>query len=814
MFIYIIAFLVVICFLLYFRASLLVWTGLGALTLITEYFFCPSIGFSFYLVSAIFVAVMSILNILPLRRLLLTNRIFSIYKKILPKLSSTEKEALEAGTVWWDGELFSGKPNWEKLLSYEIKELTEEEKKFLAGPATELCSMLDDFQITEDLKDMPLSVWNFIKKERFLGMVIPTEYGGLGFSARAHSEVVQMLATRSATAAVTVMVPNSLGPAELLRKYGTTEQKDYYLPRLATGTEVPCFALTSPQAGSDASSMPDSGVVCRGMYNGEEVLGINLNWEKRYITLGPVATLLGLAFKLFDPDNLLDGNENKKILGITLALIPTDLEGIEIGDRHYPLNSGFHVGPNYGKDVFIPLDKIIGGVDYAGKGWQMLMDCLAEGRSISLPALSTGFSKLCALTVGAYARIRKQFNMPIGKFEGVEAKLAEIAVNTYISDSVRELTAGAVDSGEKPSVISAIAKYHLTEMARVTVNNSMDVIGGAGICLGPRNLIGKVYEAIPIGITVEGANILTRSMIIFGQGAIRCHPFVLNEMMAVAEDDNVKFDKAIIAHIGFAASNKVRTAAMALTCARFVCAGKAKVSPEVKPYIRQLTRLSSTLAYMADISMFLLGGSLKRREALSARLGDVLSEMYLASSVIKKYESNSEKREKEEKYLMEYALKRSLYNAQEAFMGVFDNFPVIFGGFIGCILKFYTFPYGRVFKAPSDKDAHLAASVILTPSELRDSLTEGTYIPASDEEPVGLLELALLKVIKAEEVEAKINKAVKDKLIAKGKNSVKDALDKKIITENDVKIIDEANSAREEVIKVDSFKQSQGLFSK
>ena len=729
-------------------------------------------------------------------------------------MSDTEREALEAGTVWWDGELFSGKPNWKNLLDFEITELTSDEKEFINNKVAKLCSMLDDFEITEELKDLPDNVWDFIKKEKFLGMIIPTEYGGLGFSARAHSEVVQMLATRSATAAVTVMVPNSLGPAELLRKYGTTEQKDYYLPKLATGEEVPCFALTSPKAGSDASAMPDNGVVCHGQYEGSEVLGIKLNWEKRYITLGPVATVLGLAFKLFDPDGLIG---DKKELGITLALIPTDTEGLEIGDRHFPLNSGFQVGPNFGKDVFIPIDKIIGGVDFAGRGWQMLMDCLAEGRSISLPALSTGNSKLCALTVGAYSRIRKQFNMPIGRFEGVEAMLAEIAANTYLSDGVRLLTASAVDSGEKPSVLSAIAKYHLTEFARTTVNNSMDIIGGAGICLGPKNLIGKIYEAIPIGITVEGANILTRSMIIFGQGAIRCHPHVLNEMMAVAENDNVKFDKAIISHIGFAASNKARTIIMGLTCGKFICTGKSKLSPEVRPYVKQLTRMSTVLAYMADMSMFLLGGSLKRREAVSARLGDVLSNLYLASSVIKKYEDSTNK--EEERPLMEYNLKRALYNCQEAIIGVCNNFPVptsgsIIGKVLGKILKFYIFPYGRVYLPPSDLDAHKACSTIMSPSTLRDNLTEGTYIPTDESEQVALMEATLLKVIKAEEIERKINLAIKDGSLNKSEKLIEDALSNGIITTEEKEIINSANSAREEVIAVDSFKQSHSLFTK
>jgi len=714
-------------------------------------------------------------------------------------MSDTEREALEAGTVWWDADLFSGRPDWQKLINYEVSELTEKEQAFIDGPVQKLCAMLDDFEITEALKDLPKSVWDFIKKEKFMGMVVPEEYGGLGFSARAHSEVVQILATRSATAAVTVMVPNSLGPAELLKKYGTDEQKNYYLPRLATGEEIPCFGLTNPSAGSDAASIPDEGVVCKKEINGEEVIGITLNWEKRYITLGPVATVFGIAFQLKDPDKILSDNT---FPGITLALIPRDTEGLEAGERHFPLNSGFQVGPNYGHDVFIEIDKIIGGAEYAGKGWAMLMNCLAEGRSISLPALSTGSSKLCSHSAGAYARIRKQFNMPIGRFEGVELKLAEIAANTYMSDAVRVLTATAVDLGEKPSVISAIAKYHLTEMCRTTVNDAMDVVGGAGICLGPKNIFGKVYEALPIGITVEGANILTRSMIIFGQGAIRCHPHVLDEMMAVSENDGAKFDKAFISHIGFVASNKARTIVLGLTCSSVACV--KGVSKDVKCYAKHLTRLSSAFAYLADVSMFLIGGSLKRREAVSARLGDILSNLYIASAVIKKYEASDNKAE--EKPLMEYSLKTCLYNAQEAFYGVFENYPIPFGGVVGKVLKFYIFPYGRIFKKPSDKDSHKAAGTILTPSNVRNMLTEGVYIPDTNDEQVKLIETTLLKVVAAEKVEMKIKQAVAEGKLEKN-STMDDAMKAGVITDGEKAIVDSANEARLKVIQVDSFPQ-------
>src|SRR5204863_1209453 len=487
---------------------------------------------------AVVLVLAAAVNIPFIRRKLVTDRVLALYRRILPDMSQTEKEAIDAGTVWWDGDLFSGRPDFDKLLAVPEPRLSAEEQAFLDGPVEELCAMCNDWEITHELQDLPAHVWQFIKDKGFLGMIIPKKYGGLGFSALAHSAVVMKLSTRSSAAAISVMVPNSLGPAELLLHYGTDEQKNHYLPRLAKGLEVPCFALTNPEAGSDAASIPDTAVVCRGMWQGKEVLGMRVTWDKRYITLGPVATLLGLAFRLYDPEKLISEKED---LGITCALVPTHTPGVNIGRRHLPLNAVFQNGPNSGKDVFIPMDYIIGGVDRVGQGWRMLMNCLAVGRSISLPASGVGAAKLAARTTGAYGRVRVQFKTPIGKFEGVEEALARIGGNTYMMDAARKLTMTALDLGEKPSVISAICKYHMTERMRQIINDCMDVHGGKGIMLGPNNMLGRAYQSIPVAITVEGANILTRSMIIFGQGAIRCHPFVLKEIEAAAKNDLAEF---------------------------------------------------------------------------------------------------------------------------------------------------------------------------------------------------------------------------------------------------------------------------------
>jgi acyl-CoA dehydrogenase len=578
-------------------------------------------------------------NLPVLRRKLVSDAVLSAFRKLLPPMSQTERDAIEAGTVWWDGELFSGRPDWQRLLATPTPALTAEEQRFLDHDVEELCAMVTDWETTHVYRDLPPRAWQFIKDRGFLGMSIAKEYGGLGFSAYAHSQVMTKLSTHSGTVSVTVMVPNSLGPGELLAHYGTEEQKRHYLPRLAKGLEIPCFALTAPAAGSDAASIPDHGIVCWGEHEGERVLGLSVTWDKRYITLGPVATLLGLAFRAFDPDHLVGERED---IGITCALIPTSHPGVVIGRRHMPLNAVFQNGPNSGKDVFIPMDWIIGGQPMLGRGWRMLMECLAAGRGISLPSSATGMAKLAVRAVGGYARVRQQFKVPIGKFEGVEEALTRMGGNLYMMDATRTLTAAAIDLKQKPAVISGITKLHLTERGRQVVIDGMDVLGGKGICMGPSNFLGAAYMQIPVAITVEGANILTRSLIVFGQGAIRCHPYVLKEIAATREPDarkaSLEFDAALFGHLRFALSNLARTFVMGFTGSHFVGV-RADVAPETRRYYQQLTRFSAALAFLADVSMGTLGGALKRKEKLSARLGDILSLMYLSSATLKRYGS-------------------------------------------------------------------------------------------------------------------------------------------------------------------------------
>ena len=615
------------------------------------------------------VAVLGAVFLLPaLRRSLVTAGIFRAFRKALPSMSQTEKDALEAGTVWWEGELFAGKPDWNTLLAYPAPKLTPEEQRFLDVETSELCRLTLDWECTQK-QDMPAHVWRYIKDKGFLGMIIPREYGGMGFSAYAHSQVVTKLSTRSSAPAVTVMVPNSLGPAELLLHYGTPEQKRHYLPRLASGQDIPAFALTSPWAGSDAASIPDSGVVCMGVHEGREVLGMRVSFDKRYITLAPVCTVFGLAFRLFDPQHLLGEVED---LGITCALVPRDHPGVKIGRRHLPLNAVWMNGPIRGTDVFMPLEFIIGGPAMAGQGWRMLMECLAAGRSISLPGSNTGMLKMTARAVGAYSRVRYQFKTAVGKFEGVEEALTRIGANAYLCDAARVMTAGAIDLGEKPSVVSAIAKYHVTERARQSVNDGMDVIGGKGICLGPQNFLGRAYQQVPVGITVEGANILTRSLILFGQGAIRCHPYVLKEMDAARAGQLEAFDEAFWGHIGYTVGNAARALVMGLTGSHFVSV-PSNIAPETRRYYQQLTRFSASFAFISDLSMGSLGGALKRKEKLSARLGDILSLMYLASATLKRFEDDG--RPAADAPLMHWAIWDCMYKIQIAFEGVIDNFP-------------------------------------------------------------------------------------------------------------------------------------------
>jgi acyl-CoA dehydrogenase len=755
------------------------------------------------IVIAAFAAI--VLTMRPLRRALLSAPIFNLYRKVLPQMSDTERDALEAGTVWWEGELFRGRPDWSRLLAYPRPRLTEEEQHFLDNQAETACRMVNDWSVTQERHDLPPEVWTYLKTQGFLGMIIPKEYGGLAFSAYAHSEIVTKLSTRSSALAVSVMVPNSLGPAELLLHYGTDEQKNHYLPRLARGEDVPAFALTSPWAGSDAAAIPDSGIVCKGEWQGREVIGMRVTWDKRYITLAPVCTLLGLAFRLYDPDGLLGG---KKDLGITCALVPHDHPGVDTGRRHFPLNAMFMNGPTRGTDVFMPLDFIIGGPAMAGQGWRMLMECLAAGRSISLPSSNTGMSKLTARAVGGYARVRSQFRMPVGKFEGVEEALARIGGHTYMMDAARSMTAGAVDLGEKPSVVSAIVKYHVTERARQVVNDGMDVIGGKGICLGPNNFLGRAYQQIPIGITVEGANILTRSLIIFGQGAIRCHPYVLAEMQAAQASDAKQgladFDAAFWGHVGFVAKNKLRTLGTALTGARWVKVN-ADVAPDMKRYYQLLSRYSAAFALLADTSMLVLGGSLKRRERLSARLGDVLSQMYLISATLKRFED--EGRQAADAPLAHWSIQDALFKLQEAFDGVLDNFP---NRFVAWSMARLIFPWGRTQTQPSDILGQDVARLLINPGATRDRLTSGCHLPATADEPVGAIEQALAATLEAEPIDAKIRELEKrGTLEGNPQANVRDIADAAYaaggITAEEYAVVKRRNSLRDTVVKVDDF---------
>lgn len=682
----------------------------------------------------------------PVRQRFISRPVMAILKNNLPPLSETEREALESGDVWWDAELFSGKPDWQRLRDWPTPALTQAERAFLDNQVETLCLMLDDWQITHECLDLPPEVWQYLKEERFFGMILPEEFGGLGFSALGHSEVIMKIASRSITAAVTVMVPNSLGPGQLLLNYGTKEQKEKYLRRLAVGEEIPCFALTGPEAGSDASSIPDIGVVCER--DGE--LGILLNWEKRYITLGPVATLLGLAFHLYDPDHLLGSVED---IGISLALIPTSHPGVEIGERHFPLNAPFQNGPNRGHDVFIPLDWLIGGREGAGRGWHMLVECLGEGRGVSLPALSTGGAKMASRYTGAYARIRTQFGLPIGRFEGVEEALARIVGNAYVMDAGRRLTLMALDHGHKPAIITAMLKYQLTERLRRVINDAMDIQGGAGICLGPLNYLGRNYQSIPIAITVEGANILTRSLIVFGQGATRCHPWLLKEMQAVEEDDLEAFDHALVQHALFLFSNVVRGFWFGLTGAVFETAGP----PSTRRYYRRLTRLSAGFALLTDYALLTLGGSLKRKERLSGRFADILSNLYLCSAVLKHFECQGEP--EADMSLVDYACTLTLHRAQQAMLAACHNLPL---PWLVRVIRTLLFPFGKPFSPPNDKQIHAVASIALEESPTRDRLTEGIFISDDPEDRVGRIETAFRVVLQAADLESLLKKKVRE----------------------------------------------------
>ncbi|MFA0231801.1 acyl-CoA dehydrogenase FadE, partial [Vibrio sp. 10N.261.45.A7] len=738
-----------------------------------------------------------------IRQTLISQKALSLFKKVLPAMSQTEKEALEAGTVWWEAELFKGKPEWKKLQNIADPKLSEAEQAFLDGPVNTVCEMVNDYQVTHELADLPPEVWQYLKDHKFFAMIIKKKYGGLEFSAYAQSLVLQKLTGVSSVLSSTVGVPNSLGPGELLQHYGTEEQRNHYLPRLAEGKEIPCFALTSPEAGSDAGSIPDYGVVCKGEWQGEEVLGMRLTWNKRYITLAPVATVLGLAFKLRDPDGLLGDQQD---LGITCALIPTDLKGVQIGNRHFPLNVPFQNGPTQGDDIFVPIDFIIGGQKMAGQGWRMLVECLSVGRGITLPSNSTGGIKTAALATGAYARIRRQFKQPIGRMEGVEEPLARLAGNAYVMDAASNLTVAGIDLGEKPSVISAIVKYHCTHRGQRSIIDAMDIVGGKGICLGPSNFLARGYQGSPIAITVEGANILTRSMIIYGQGAIRCHPYVLNEMEAAyseSSDALDKFDSALAGHVSFTMSNLVRSLWFGLTDGRGSDAPTPsnKTDKQTQRYYQQLNRYSANLALLSDISMAVLGGSLKRRERLSARLGDILSQLYLGSATLKRFESEGS--HAEDLPLVHWGMQDSLRQTEVAIDEFLANFP---NPVIGRLLRVVLMPFGRIRRAPNDKLDSKVAHILQTPSETRSRIGRGQYLEATEYNPVGKIEKALEVILQAEPLFDKVCKETHQKRAFLRLDLVAQlGLEKGILTQEEANLLISAEEHRLYTINVDDF---------
>ena len=738
----------------YFRSRLWIWTLLTALAVLVVGYGLGAPAAA-WIIFSLFVLLFALpLNLPPLRQAAFSRPLLQVFRRVLPNLSETEQVALDAGTVGFEGELFAGKPDWSQLLSQPKPRLTADEQAFLDGPCEQLCRMVDDWQITHELADLPPEMWDFTKREKFFGMIIPKRYGGLGFSALAHSAVLQKLSSISTTLASTVSVPNSLGPAELLLRYGSEEQKDFYLPRLADGREIPCFALTGPYAGSDATSIPDFGIVCKQSVDGVETLGLKLTFDKRYITLAPVATIIGLAFRLYDPEHLLGDADD---LGITLALIPRETPGLQIGRRHFPLNIPFQNGPLSGKDVFVPVSTLIGGPHMAGQGWKMLVECLSVGRGISLPSNSTGFVRMAVAATGAYARIRKQFGLAIARFEGVEDALARIGGHAYAIAALSRASAAAVDRGEKPAVPSAIAKYHATELGREVVKDSMDVHGGKAVQLGPNNYMGRNWEGAPITITVEGANIMTRSLMIFGQGAIRCHPWVLKEMHAARNPDPEQglreFDRALFGHLGFGISNAARSFVLGLAF------GKLGVVPGdayTRRYYRKLDRYAAALALVADTAMGVLGGRLKFKEKISARLGDVLSYLYIASAMLKRYED--EGRPEVERPLLAWAFHQSIWNIQMAIDGVIRNFPV---RPVAWLLRFLVFPFGRREVPPSDRLGRRVAALITSPNAARDALLRGIYLTPAPNNPVGRMCALLPEVVAAEPVERKFLKALK-----------------------------------------------------
>ena len=744
--------------------------------------------------------VFGLLSITPIRRLAVATPAYGLVKSILPRVSRTEQEALDAGTIGWDAELFSGRPRWDQLLGIRKATLTAEEQAFLDGPANKVCSMIDDWDVRHNRADLPPDVWAYLKEQGFLGMLIGKEYGGLGFSAQAQSQVVSKVASRSVAAGITVMVPNSLGPGELLEKYGTPEQKDKYLRRLAKGQEVPCFALTGPYAGSDAASMRDVGVVTYDMYQGKKTLGVKVSWDKRYITLAPVATLVGLAFHLHDPDHLIGDVEH---VGITLALVPASFPGVEIGRRHYPARSAFMNGPIKGRNVFIPVEFLIGGIEYAGQGWRMLMECLSTGRAISLPAIGTISIKQSLRVTSAYARIRRQFGIAVGIMEGVAEPLSRLVRSAYTFEAARGLTASMVDEGQKPAVISALLKYRTTEAMRDRVNDALDIHGGRAVQDGPSNYLFSGYMTTPVAITVEGANILTRTLITFAQGALRAHPYLYAEIAAAQDKDRrhgiAAFDAAFSGHLSFMLRNMAGSFLHALTFGRFA---STPVQHEMARWYRQLARYSQSFALVGDWTVAFLGGDLKRKQRLSGRMADILSDLYLLSAVLKRYED--EGRIREDGPLVDAIAKDHLFEIEQSFAAVFANFP---NPVLRWLMRILVFPLGRHQHPASDRETYRLARAVLRPGPFRDRLTMGAYVSMDPKDVTGVLEDALIKVTRAEEIEAKFVRAIKKGIIERrlDRDAITDAVDANVLTEAEAAVLRLADQATDRVIRVDDF---------
>jgi len=760
---------------------------------------------------------LALILVLPgnLRRDKLSRPLLGWVRSRLPSLSDTEAEALKSGSVDWDGELFSGKPEWNKLLDAQPAHLTSEEQAFLDGPVEKLCAMLDDWKITHEQYDLPDKVWKFIREKGFFGLVIPREDGGMGFSNTAHSEIVMKISTRSVSAAVTVMVPNSLGPGELLMHYGTDAQKQHYLPRLAKGEEIPCFALTSPVAGSDAGAIPDKGIVCKGSWNGEEVLGLKVTWNKRYITLAPVATLIGLAIKVYDPEHLLGEQED---IGVTCVLVPRDTDGVNAGARHLPMNTVFMNGPTWGSDVFIPMDQVIGGQDMLGKGWTMLLECLSIGRSISLPALGTGAGKVASLATGSYAYTREQFGRSISQFEGVQEALEPIAGYTYMMDAARLLTSGMLDRGVRPAVPSAVLKYRNTDLMREVINHAMDVVAGRGVITGPRNFLARAYQAVPIGITVEGANILTRSLMIFGQGSIRCHPYIVDEIDAAGMDDQrqavEKFDGVFYQHLAHTTRNALRALLLGLT------RGWLETVPrhgDIRPFYRQLARFSAAFALMTDVTLLSVGGGLKARQRLSGRMADCLTHLYYATAVIKQW--HEEGYPDDQRPLVEWSLHTCLRDLQSAMRDAILNFPV---KALRWPLRLLVFPLGATgLNGPDDRLGARVAATIVEDTPVRRRISRGAYITQDPEDPLGRVLHAYRLAQDTADMRSRLHEAIRNRdedeldgialLMGHQRKELVDwACAQGIVTADECPKLEEALTALYDVIRVDAF-EGEGL---